>query len=307
MKKKYFIFLLLLLPKFIFCCGNTYHDNDFYKSKSKSKTSDNAVLKTIIDIYKSQKVVDVSQYFPSFDVVVLNFEKEVLQNLLLESPNNYTYKNDFALIELKIGDKQKAVQLFENLYLQQPTQYNIVANLGTAYELTSNNVKALEFINKALVLNPNSHFGSEWIHKGVLESKIQNNTNPFGLFGNQNKINFYKWYSNLKPSIETLQTQKNQLTFQLKERIAFVAAPDKVVANLLIDAGDIEFCLNNKKEANALYTKALQYDNTLINVVDTRKNFNALKLFYFKNKTTVIVFAIVLLGLFGYFLWRKKK
>ncbi len=58
------------------------------------------------------------------------------------------------------------------MYAQHPNDYSIIANLGTAYELTGNDEKALELIRKAVAINPNSHYNSEWIHVRILEEKV---------------------------------------------------------------------------------------------------------------------------------------
>jgi hypothetical protein len=140
-----------------------------------------------------------------------------------------------------------------------------------------------------------------------LESKIKTKEIPSGIYDNQNKSDFYNWIGNLQSNLSTLQEKQQQITYQLKERIAFVPAPDKYVASLLVDAGDIEFCLKHKEKAFELYNKASQYDPSLTAIVNTRKNFSSLKLFYYCNKIIVFVVLAAILFLVGFLIWKKQK
>ena len=95
---------------------------------------------------------------------------KVIEALLKK--DDYQLLSDYAWLELRTGDKQKAVALLEELYRRHPNEYNIAANLGTGYELTGNNEKAIELLKKAVAINPASHYGSEWLHIKILEEKI---------------------------------------------------------------------------------------------------------------------------------------
>ena len=73
---------------------------------------------------------------------------------------------------------KEAIELLEELEKKSPGQYAVAANLGTAYELNGDNRKALEWIKKGVERNPESHFGTEWLHVKILEAKIAIEQNP---------------------------------------------------------------------------------------------------------------------------------
>ena len=73
---------------------------------------------------------------------------------------NYKQRSDYAVAQLKVGHKAEGLRILQDLYRSHPNEYNIVANLGTAYELNGDKAKALELLQKAVAINPLSHFGS---------------------------------------------------------------------------------------------------------------------------------------------------
>ncbi|HEX2630380.1 MAG TPA: BTAD domain-containing putative transcriptional regulator, partial [Chitinophagaceae bacterium] len=96
----------------------------------------------------------------------VDLEKALQRNV------SYELLSDYAWNELRVGNKENAVKLLERLYAKHPNEYNIVANLGTAYEVTGKDAKALEYLKKAVAINAASHYNSEWIHIKILEQKL---------------------------------------------------------------------------------------------------------------------------------------
>lgn len=90
-------------------------------------------------------------------------------------------KSDYAAQLLRLDEINTALPILEQLYAEYPQEYNIVANLGTAYELAGQDSKALYLLHKGVFINPNSHRGSEWIHLKILEAKIGLKANPLWL------------------------------------------------------------------------------------------------------------------------------
>ena len=70
------------------------------------------------------------------------------------------------------GNPKAAIQILEEIERTNPGLYQTASNLGTAFELASENQKALEWIRKGLERNPKSHEASEWIHVRILEKKV---------------------------------------------------------------------------------------------------------------------------------------
>lgn len=200
----------------------------------------------------------------------INFEDDYMLSWpqlesALRSNKDYKLLSDYAWYELRIGDKGNAVKLLEALYAKHPNEYNILANLGTAYEVTGNNNKALELLRKAVAINPQSHYGSEWIHIKILEQKVaadpdyrlildlNADTDPQGWLAG-------KVYNKTVPA-DSLMVQ---LAFQLHERISFIAPPDPIVGQLVKDFADLVALTHSKKEAKDFYTYAMKYDSLVM-------------------------------------------
>ena len=141
-----------------------------------------------------------------------------------------------ALKELLTGEASKAVEMFLEIEQKYPGQYSTASNLGTAYELSGNNPKALEWINEGIKRNKRSHYGTEWLHSKILEAKINLEKDP----------EYFKREWSILPSTRTMigawdngSQGKNldaieiALIYQLKERLVFVKPKDPVVADLL--------------------------------------------------------------------------
>ena len=189
------------------------------------------------------------------------FEKGVDHRLL----------SDYAWYELRVGEKQNAVKLLEKLYKKYPSEYNVLANLGTAYEVTGNNQKALELLRKAVAINPQSHHGSEWIHLKILEQKIAANPDYKQIIDLGAGDDFPQWmtgkrYNKPMPP-DSLMIQ---IAYQLNERIAFIPAPDPIVGQLILDFGDIVAMKHSRDTAKLFYDKAVMYDSVLAAAVQMR-------------------------------------
>jgi hypothetical protein len=76
------------------------------------------------------------------------------------------------------GDYEKALTLLHGIEATSPGRYDTAFNLGTAYELTGDNVNALKWITEGLRRNHRSLRGSEWLHVAILNAKIQAANRP---------------------------------------------------------------------------------------------------------------------------------
>jgi tetratricopeptide (TPR) repeat protein len=297
------LFFLLFSYK-VMPCGNTYHDE---YGKEKGLYSSENIINNLKDL--------AIRYTPDIlDNLIIGFEKEKLQlqKLLLENelklkPNNFKLKSDLALLELKIGDKQKALLTFEELYKAYPDEYNIIGNLGTAYEVTGNNKKALEFITKAIEMNPNSHQGSEWIHKRILEEKLKSVTSTSKIINLTKGKSFIHWFVNDKTPTADLEKLSTHLSYQLKERMAFINPPNEIVAILLIDLGDIQYKLGFKEKAFEYYDKAAIYEPMFADKTSVRKNLTSLKLFLYQYNSLLFIVAAVFTLLLARWVYKKSK
>jgi tetratricopeptide (TPR) repeat protein len=107
----------------------------------------------------------------SYDEIKLT-KDENLAMLALQKKIDYKLISDFAWKMARNGNYKAAERILLLLIAKHPNEYNLNANIGTVYELLGKNELALQYINKAMIIDPNSHYGSEWIHIKILEQKL---------------------------------------------------------------------------------------------------------------------------------------
>lgn len=77
--------------------------------------------------------------------------------------------DDLAVAYQKTGQTEKAIETMERKESLKPGLYETYANLGTFYILNREYQKGLPYIDKALAVNPNAHFGRERYQKYLVE------------------------------------------------------------------------------------------------------------------------------------------
>lgn len=177
---------------------------------------------------------------------LINLEEKLKKNA------DFKLLSDYGLHLVQAGKVKEALVLFEKLAELYPNEYSIIANLGTTYELSGQNEKALEYIRKGIKINPNSHGGSEWIHVKILEAKIALAKDP----------NYLNTHSVLNLSSEQKQSKKtfDQLYIQLQERFPFSPKEaNPIMADLFIELGDYYFETISFEHAKAFYQIAQIY------------------------------------------------
>lgn len=186
-----------------------------------------------------------------------NFDLQKIEKQLrklgkkMQPQADYKLLSDYGLYLVKGGKVNEALVIFESLAQAYPNEYSIIANLGTTYELSGNNKKALEYIRKGLKLNPDSHGGSEWIHVKILLAKIALDKDPDYL-SNHTVLD-------LDAKQEESEKIRKQLYIQLQERFPFCKGPDPVMADLFIDLGDCYLHSISFEHAKGLYQIAKIY------------------------------------------------
>ena len=174
----------------------------------------------------------------------------------------------FHLTHLKRFDE--ALGIFRWLYTKHPNEYKIISNLGTLYELTGQLDSAYFYIQNAVNINPNSHWGSEWVHLSILEAKIQMAKNPYWIYKNKvlnlNSKGKLELYNNRNLSImETIY----HISYQLEERIPFTPSHDLILANVLNELGEMLETHLSVTDAYVAYKMASHYDR--YDVLNTQK------------------------------------
>lgn len=294
---QFLIVVILLTGSTAFACLNEYQRKEMPLDKDKLN------LHLLLHSAKDE----MPYWWNGFDGEALSRMEDLAGKDIAKM--SFRERSDYAVAQLKIGDRTKALAILKELYRLHPTEYNIVANLGTAYELNGDKAKALEYLRKAVAINPLSHYGSEWIHIRILEEELATPPN-YNKIINLNTGNFQDWLTDRSyPFSRPADSLKLQIAYQLHERISFIAPPNKVIGQLVTDFGDIVAKTDSLGAALEFYQYALRYDPTLKDSIDVR--INGVKASQKEVKNTFrwasVVWAIPLLALVMIFLaWLRS-
>lgn len=86
---------------------------------------------------------------------------EAMTALLAREPDNLDAYNNLAVAYDKLGDSHKAIEVILKKDAFKPGEYKTLANLGTFYLHAGDVEPGVEYIKKALAVNPDAHFGRE--------------------------------------------------------------------------------------------------------------------------------------------------
>jgi tetratricopeptide (TPR) repeat protein len=164
--------------------------------------------------------------------------------------------SDYAAQLIYLGKYQKAKKIYEEIEILKPNLYTTASNLGTIYELLGKSDSALLWIKRSIELNPESHFGSEWIHLKILEYQIngskEDESSILGLdFGTSNIPENPKNYD--------LRELLKHITHQLLERTRFVKPKNYTVGNIYFDFGNVLAQTRDIESALQSYDAASEY------------------------------------------------
>lgn len=85
------------------------------------------------------------------------------------APKNLAFYDDLAVAYDKIGEHDKAIETILKKEELMPGQYETYANLGTFYIHSGRFKEGLKYIEKAIKINPDAHFGREVYQKLLVE------------------------------------------------------------------------------------------------------------------------------------------
>ncbi|MBX9401517.1 hypothetical protein K4L06_09345 [Lysobacter sp. BMK333-48F3] len=182
---------------------------------------------------------------------------------------SFEHLNDLGVLLIRQGQFAAAVRHFVQVEKLYPGHHETAANLGTALELTGHDATALRWIRIGIRRNPEEHHRSEWLHLRILEAKLALAKDPNHLQGRS--VAGIAFAPTLVPPLPTELPAGNDgrpvspwllnwsFSYQLHERLQFVAAPDPVVANLLRDWATLNLAGGPIETADAVYDLAVRY------------------------------------------------
>ncbi|MFT3805910.1 tetratricopeptide repeat protein [Arenimonas sp.] len=190
--------------------------------------------------------------------------------------------NDLAVVLVRLGRSEEAIRLLQFNESRKPGGYRTAANIGTAYELSGDNEQALRWIREGIRRNPESHWGSEWLHVRILEAKIEaSKGRPAPARGSILGLDFGAELVPRRPTRLpvgndgkplSLFALANGIKYQLHERTQFVPPRDAIIAGLFFDWGNVEFAAGSIELADVAYDYALQYGHAERELIARRRN-----------------------------------
>lgn len=166
--------------------------------------------------------------------------------------------SDYGVVLVYLGRYEQARAVFTAIEARQPGLYATAANLGTVYELLGQNERALYWIQRAVRINPRSHYGSEWIHVNILRAKLRGAgaVNARFLLGTDFGTAATPVTTISQTSLKHLRAA---LYFQLAERMSFIKPKDAVVGQLLFELGNTYALTSDVESALDVYDQARAY------------------------------------------------
>lgn len=156
-----------------------------------------------------------------FRSIIMGYEANPLLHV------SYAERIDYSAALLFAGRYGDAVTILIQLEKDFPGKYATASNLGTAYELTGDVDKALEWIKTGMVRNTDSHEGTEWLHVAILETKLKLKADPTWL-----ETNSVLDGSQSLPR----EVKERALEYQLNERLYFIHENDPIMCDLMYQA-----------------------------------------------------------------------
>lgn len=129
-----------------------------------------------------------------------------------ESPQKVSLYDDLAVAYSKIGNNKKAIKLMLQKEQIKSGLYTTYANLGTFFIHEGQLRKGIRYIEKAIEINPNAHFGREVYQKYLAQYILKKQKNGKLQFPLSKEESYYS-------ASPVRQIAKDNFYFFLKEKI----------------------------------------------------------------------------------------
>jgi len=99
--------------------------------------------------------------FPRHSSEFYTWRIERVRALLVQEPRNAALRDDLAVALHKLGGHQEAIQVMMESLAIEPKRYETLSNLGTFTIYTGDLPASRRWLQMALAINPDAHFGRE--------------------------------------------------------------------------------------------------------------------------------------------------
>jgi Tetratricopeptide repeat len=147
----------------------------------------------------------------------------------------------YAVCLALLGEYDKALTHLKAVEEDKPGQYNVAINLATVYERKKQYKLALQWMEKAIAIDPEAHFGSEWIHLNILKAEVA---------GKQNRCTAQQlieqdFGADSMPQTTLKEAELERLAssvfYQLNQRVWLYPNADPIAARLAFELGNLNF------------------------------------------------------------------
>jgi tetratricopeptide (TPR) repeat protein len=193
----------------------------------------------VIPVFESQSVNPGDAYFERGDEFYAEDVKKWQQ--AAEESGKWRDKMRYAVALAFVEDYQKALKILLDIEAAQPGEYTIAINLATVYEQLGQYRKALTWMDKAIAIDPNGNFGSEWIHRNILQVKVNGRAATCTTY----ELIQADFGTDAKPQTELdtkeLDRLKAMVFLQIDQRVYLDINEDPCSALLLFELGNMNF------------------------------------------------------------------
>lgn len=229
-------------------------------------------------------------------------------------------ENSIAVALIHLGRTEEALKILEKLERKAPGSYYVAANLGTTYELLGDNEKAYKWIAEGMKRNPDSHFGTEWLHLKILRAKQAIKKDPQWI--DENSVLNIDWelISGDLSKVQVFDDRKvvynadavgKAIEYQLHERTEFVKPPDPTVASLLYDLSHLVRHSRSEEHGNLVLNAAFTYGYPNKSTSSSTIAAPATEIIAIETKTSYWLPAVIVAGILAAFLigglWLKNR
>ncbi len=187
-------------------------------------------------------------------------------------PDSLALYDDLAWAHDKIGDHETAIKIMLEKEAKSPGLYETYANLGTSYIHNREFEKGLEYIEKAIEINPEAHFGREIYQKFVVEYIIskQDSTGNFSLpLSTGDEPDFYNF---LKDGISLMMRTGSTRSAEIAKAVKGIAGMMKFgnydSPVLLECLGDLLYAANSGVDPGAGHLASRAYLKAALGIKD---------------------------------------